>query len=590
MVSKCSKHFAKLKLYCENDNMPICASCVAEHCRHIFVPIKTKAKGICDSKFALIEDLDLKQSILRNISTGLIANIQELEAVSECFQNNLKKIEKEVIQQILEVRKKMLGQLEEDKFRLTTFLRCTIDEQENLEKKTESLRKLGKELQSQFISKQYSDIIAKNSIQDIAINILIYQEYAEKANQILINEGINSENCLKNQNFNNNKFENDSKRNEYIGMQKESMVSEKANDLQIQVEQKKVFLANLSEALSNKIETVQDLEVQLSSISIRTEQISKKACSIINLISESIQNNKNLLESLTKSIKTSKIPQQVVNSSKHACMFDNIGKAIYIYRPGRETKETHALEGVLAETSEIGIAMVGRSAFVSGGYYKHQLQKSTWEINFSFASKHPISKAAMLFAVSNHTLVSIRGVLIYSIGGVASCSSKDCTQYNILNDYWAVSPSLPIPMQKPIACKFNETLIYCIHPSVHNIYKLDTTKKDEWNCIKINCSTVNFSGFMEFSCIQVNENDILILAAEEKNKAQAFTLDILKGQVIPRSPISRCLNLNSSKLGLKDDKIFLFDSTDKSVVVYESSLDKWKIKLQPTKCASTIFK
>ncbi|KAJ1134714.1 hypothetical protein NDU88_001161 [Pleurodeles waltl] len=131
----CREHEEKLKLFCEDDQVPICVACreAKEHKHHMVRPIPEAAqeykKSLCDH----VERLKME---LKDLQTWTAEESRTAEELEEIFKNQTQKILNtfELLQQFLEKEKKqLLSELKEEHEEKMTKIREKLSKLEKLQ-------------------------------------------------------------------------------------------------------------------------------------------------------------------------------------------------------------------------------------------------------------------------------------------------------------------------------------------------------------------------------------------------------------------------------------------------------------------------
>ncbi|KAJ1134703.1 hypothetical protein NDU88_001150 [Pleurodeles waltl] len=131
----CREHEEKLKLFCEDDQVPICVICreSRDHKAHSVLPIPEAARGY---KKSLHDHVERLKKELKDLQTWTAEGSRTAEELEEIFKNQTKKILNtfELLKQFLEKEKKqLLNELEEEHEEKMTKIREKLSKLEKLQ-------------------------------------------------------------------------------------------------------------------------------------------------------------------------------------------------------------------------------------------------------------------------------------------------------------------------------------------------------------------------------------------------------------------------------------------------------------------------
>ncbi|XP_069093384.1 E3 ubiquitin-protein ligase TRIM39-like isoform X2 [Pleurodeles waltl] len=131
----CREHEEKLKLFCEEDQVPICVICreSREHKAHSVLPIPEAALGY---KKSLHDHVERLKKELKDLQTWTAEGSRTAEELEEIFKNQTKKILNtfELLKQFLEKEEKqLLSELEEEHEEKMTKIREKLSKLEKLQ-------------------------------------------------------------------------------------------------------------------------------------------------------------------------------------------------------------------------------------------------------------------------------------------------------------------------------------------------------------------------------------------------------------------------------------------------------------------------
>eukprot|EP01022_Parablepharisma_sp_SALTPOND_P035356 TRINITY_DN949_c0_g1_i2.p1 TRINITY_DN949_c0_g1~~TRINITY_DN949_c0_g1_i2.p1 ORF type:complete len:693 (+),score=71.51 TRINITY_DN949_c0_g1_i2:2925-5003(+) len=139
------------------------------------------------------------------------------------------------------------------------------------------------------------------------------------------------------------------------------------------------------------------------------------------------------------------------------------------------------------EARSQSLITVNRTLYVSGGVAGAPL-KNMYSIDLD-SKFEATSKAPMITAKYNHSLVSLRDKFIISVGGRNWSPLTNCERYSLEQDEWTLMPALNKPSENPMVYVFQDRWVYAFHNE--GPYKFCVERQDQcesekgWQLIKV---------------------------------------------------------------------------------------------------------
>jgi hypothetical protein len=310
---------------------------------------------------------------------------------------------------------------------------------------------------------------------------------------------------------------------------------------------------------------------------------------------ETVVNNKTEVQNTGITKMDYKLIEMLFNSALIYVLTPKL-TTLFVYHFDLKTIFKHKLIGC-GIAAGCGCVQVGNDFYISGGrnVSKMKCSKSLLKINLVQLQRVNAEKRAkMMIAKSQHKLVMLNLVFIYSLGGktIENNSLSICERYNVNNNKWEYGPSLNEAKKDIGAAAVNGCLIYVFggmqkqRSATIELLEINNNTTDKWKIIKVIAK--EWTARTDAGCFQCSDNEILVFGGIDESNIccnQIFTFSINEGTMV-KSPWRLCtkdfFRMSSSVRvkegvcisGLSESSIHLYSSV---IAATTSSESPWTI-------------